>query len=157
MKTSIDTLKVILAITYKISSLIIWLSLFSLRHLFIRIENSSIQNATLKYLSHLCSCLPNHRSNNNAIFFSLHIPPFYIDLEKRLRSYAQDAYWAQVAGPSTWNMIQKSDAVKDTPGHDWETFQDHKAVRQGRDSQTQRGRNPNILQVKGPILSWCEE
>lgn len=41
-----------------------------------------------------------------------------------------------MAGPSNWDMIQKS--VKNTPGHDQETFHCHKTIRQGRDSKTQQ-------------------
>lgn len=78
---------------------------------------------------------------------------YYTDLEKRFSNYAQNVYWAQVAGPSNWDMIQKS--VKNTPGHDQETFHCHKTIRQGRDSKTQQDEFIHLTsQGADPTLVW---
>lgn len=72
-------------------------------------------------------------------FILLHITPLlYWSGNKRLSSYAQNAYWAQVAGPHNRNRIQNSDTVRHTHGYVQEAFHSQETMRQGRDSRTQQ-------------------
>ena len=89
----------------------------------------------------------------------LHITPlFYTDLEKSFSTVMLKWVLGPSAGPSNWNMIQKSGTVRHTLGHDQEAFRCRKTVRQGRDSKTHSRMNSSYtLEVKELIPWWCKE